>query len=95
MEEKSNKMATAVIWIIVIFIVFCFLCFCMMPTGSGSSGNSGDRSSTCAVCDRTFTDYENMKSIRMNGMCQNCYRNYEYGMAMNGKDVYGNDLNGK
>lgn len=92
-EKKARKKATATFWAIVIIIVFWF--FCVMSTDSGSSSNSGDKGSTCAVCGRTFTDYENKKSIRRNNMCQNCYKNYEYGMAMNGKDVYGNDLNGK
>jgi hypothetical protein len=52
-----------------------------------------DNTNVCSFCHRTFTDSANKKSIRRTGMCKQCFENYKYGMAMQGKDEFGNPLN--
>ena len=60
---------------------------------SKTDSHKEDSASVCSSCHRTFTDSANRKSIRRTGMCELCFENYKYGMAMRGKDEFGNPLN--
>ena len=40
----------------------------------------------CDVCDRRYSDEENVSSIEYYGMCSQCYKNYKYAMGALGKD---------
>lgn len=52
------------------------LCACTGGSGSSSSSSSSSsskaKSETCHICNKTFTDAENMRSIRYTNMCVKC-----------------------
>lgn len=44
-------------------------------TGSSSSGGDSER---CGICNTTYSDRDNVKSINHTNMCKRCYKNYKY-----------------
>ena len=48
-----------------------------MPSSVPSTSNRAEYTKTCPICHREFKDDANIKSIRLNNMCSNCYHNYE------------------
>lgn len=95
-DSKQNDLFYRIALIIFCVILFGSLAMCqLLPSMvENSSKASGSSNATCAVCGRTFTDYDNMHSIHTRNMCVNCYNNYEFGMGITGRDANGNNLNG-
>lgn len=48
------------------------LCACTGGSGSSSSSSSKTPSAKCHICKKTFTDADNMRSIRLTNMCIKC-----------------------
>ncbi len=90
MQGNSSGCGCLIAIIIVFVLLFAYADGCASG-GSGSSSGSSE-GSTCQVCDRTFTDSANKRSIARTNMCTNCYENYEYAQGARGQDVLGNPL---
>lgn len=68
MDKKSILLIVVLLILVVLLIGTC-------SGGSGSSYTSGD-TRVCRVCNKTFSDSGNVKSIRRTNMCSRCYSNY-------------------
>ena len=44
----------------------------------GLSSSQEDNSYVCSVCERTFTNRDDKRSIAMTNMCEPCYDNFKY-----------------
>lgn len=73
-------------------ILFIVLMIALISNDGGGKGNSpsSTRSARCHICERTFTDAENVRSIRNTNMCTRCYSNYRTLQDMN--DSLGNKI---
>ena len=91
-NSGNTGCAYTIVTVIMAIFLFVSLAMCSSSDSSGSSSSSKS-TTTCPICHREFSDSNNLHSIRWNGMCEQCFKNYEYAQAMRGKDVYGNDLN--
>lgn len=65
MEKKKG--GGCVIFLLVIFIL----------AGIGSLIDV-DNSEKCDVCGRTYTNSDDVSSIKLKGMCEPCYEDYEF-----------------
>lgn len=75
-------------WVYVVAaIIALIVLFSACGKTCGSSGNS--KSATCQVCHKTFTNKDDVSSIRWRNMCERCYSNYKYTSdAMEGAKKY-------
>ncbi len=79
--------------ILIVGVLLVAMLFAVASGDSGSGSGSRKKTETCGVCHKTFeqgsSDYD---SIVRRNMCNSCYKNYEWGMNAQGKDVMGNPL---
>ena len=68
-SNKYNLIAISAIPVGIILAIILLICLNYEETD--------DNSSECPICDTTFTDSENKKTIAKTGMCNNCYGNYK------------------
>ena len=98
-NNTQNKKTSDVAFYAIVIVIFLLLygscqgCKSCASSSASKYSSSEYTSSVCSSCHRTFTDSANRKSIRRTGMCELCFENYKYGMAMKGKDEFGNPLN--
>lgn len=71
---KSEKTGCGKTFLI-IFIILCVI------AGIGSCFNNDSieiESSRCAVCGKSYTNSDDVRSIALRNMCEKCYKNFEY-----------------
>lgn len=86
-KNKKSGVGISGVGIYVFFkVIFPLICIvlALIIAAFSSGGSSSSRSSsssnslTCRVCGRSFSDDSNKRSIRLNNMCNNCYKNFKY-----------------
>ena len=88
-SSNSNNGGCIGCLFLLIFILVIFIALVSGESGGGTgSGSSSSRSAECHICGRTFTDSENVRSIRNTNMCKRCYSNYR--TLQDYKDSVGN-----
>lgn len=65
-----------------LFIIFLFCSALIDPYTHINFDFSEKHESVCYVCNRSFTDSENKKSIAKTGMCKNDYQNFQFGQSI-------------
>ena len=73
-NNRKKKSHSGLMIIIGIILVVGLLGSCMNKCGCSSSS----KSETCKVCHKTFTNKDDVKSIRWTDMCEKCYSDYEF-----------------
>lgn len=69
-KKSSGKGLLIIGWIIIIvFIMWIFF---------GDFNSSKEQSKECSSCGKTFTNNDDVHSIIMTSMCENCYDDYKY-----------------
>ncbi len=63
---------------IVLTIIIVILLLGGIGSCSGGGNSNDNESKTCQVCHKTFTNSDDVHSIVMRNMCENCYSNFEY-----------------
>ena len=65
-----------------LLIIGVFLLLPELPSGgtssSSSSSSSDSNSKRCPICEKKYSDRENVKSINHTNMCSKCNKNYKY-----------------
>lgn len=70
--EKETKGKTGIVLLIII------MCFSIKALWSHMANNNNPREEKCQVCYKTFTNNDDVHSIIMTNMCENCYDNFKY-----------------
>ena len=74
--DKYNKIRIIAAIITLIGLIISFAGFASKET-LGSSSTSGD-TAYCGICEKRYSDRDNVKSINHTNMCKRCYKNYNY-----------------
>ena len=61
-----------------IFLLIVVMCFSIKALWSHMGYNDSSNEEVCQVCNRTFTNRDDVHSIIMTNMCDNCYSNFKY-----------------
>lgn len=69
-NQKSGGGSTILAIIIVVLV--------LAGIGSCLGGGGSEKSEKCQVCHKTFTNSDDVHSIVMRNMCENCYSNYKF-----------------
>ncbi len=79
---KKNRKAIGIAMLVSTLVVGIPLICIFSNSGSSSSSGSNSKIAECKVCEREFEAGDragNYKSIARTGMCNNCYKNYQWG----------------
>lgn len=77
MKKKHDKYKKIGLVIGTIVLLIIMMLIGSLSNEGSSTSNSGKLS--CPICDRYFdSSSSNGKSIKRNGMCSNCYKNFKY-----------------
>lgn len=61
-----------------IFLLIIIMCFSIKAFWAHIRDGDTPKEETCQVCNKTFTNNDDVHSIIMTNMCENCYDNFKY-----------------
>lgn len=77
--ENNNKTSKSnilvIIIVLIIIIVGLNICNSCIPS-------STNESYTCPVCNKTFTNKDDVSSIMWKNMCEKCYENFQFNQEL-------------
>ncbi len=84
--EKSKTKGSGMLIAVVVIVLLALLSQC--------NKDSSSQSKTCGVCNKTFTNSEDVESISKYNLCKNCNDRYEFTQGLKEEMLKDKERNG-